>query len=191
MLEQIIHWIQGLSKYEFALLAFIYILFILWLFISSSKSDEKKRNSFFWQRSNYLLAVDKKRFIIEIARWGLTNIDHHGSNLVKNKSINLEVSYYHHKKKYGIYYANQKKIKVYVNAHNKIDDMIDTTLHEVVHHFQYCSDPKNFKKKYDTLLHQCTYEKHPMEIEARSVAAKHVKSCFNYLIQQGYVKKAA
>jgi hypothetical protein len=69
--------------------------------------------------------------------------------------------------------------------------MIDTTLHEIVHHFQYCSDPRNFEKKYKTMLDQCSYEKHPMEIEARKIASKHVKPCFNYLIESGYLKRAA
>jgi len=176
MFEHIFQWLSDLNEVE---IGFVIFFFLILIFPWSKK------------KPSYTMAVDKKQFVGEIVKWGLTNIQHEGANKLKKKSVNLEVSYYRHKKTYGVYYSYQKKIKVYVNAHNKIDEMVDTSLHELIHHFQYCSDPKNFERNYKMLLHQHTYEKHPMEIEARSMASKHVKSCLKHLIENGYVKEAA
>jgi hypothetical protein len=191
MLEQINHWISGLDRFELGLLIYFLGLGILWVLLSDNKANGKKFKSFLWVRPNYLMAVNKKKFVQEVVRWGLTYMKYDGAGKIKNKKVNLEVSYYNHKKKYGVYYSYSNKIKVYVNAHHKIHDVIDTSLHEVVHYLQYCSDPKNFDNKYKSLLDKCTYEKHPMEIEARVIAANHVKPCLNYLIESGYLKKSA
>jgi hypothetical protein len=191
MLEQIDQWISGLSKFELWLLIYFYFLLLIWLWKSDSKLDNKKSGFFFRRSPQYQMAVDKKKFIQEVIRWGLTNMSYEGIEKMKNRSVNLEVSYYKHKKHYGTYYSFNKKIKVYVNTHSKIDELIDSSLHELCHHFQFCTDPKNFETRYKRLLDEYTYEKHPMEIEARSIASKYVKPCFNYLVENGFLKEAA
>lgn len=216
MLEQIDNWIMGLSKFELGLLIYFYILFAIWVW----KSDEKQKPSdldakdkpdpkpftsppvrpeekfelgkpsIFRPQKKYQLTVNKKRFVLEVIRWGLRNIPYDGIGK-KIKSVNFEISYYKHKKNYGVFYSSNKTIKVFVNNHNKIDEFIDTILHEVVHFFQYSADKRNFQTKYKLLLNQFTYVHHPMEIEARKIASQYVNPCFDYLIENGYLTKAA
>jgi hypothetical protein len=176
MFEHIFHWFLNLNEVEIGFVIF----FFLFLIFSWSKKTP-----------TYTMTVDKKQFVGEIVKWGLKNIQHEGANKLKKKSVNLEISYYPHKKRYGVYCSYQNKIKVYVNAHKEIDEMIDSSLHELVHHFQYCADPKNFNKRYKLLLDQYSYDKHPMEKEACSIASIYVKSCLKHLINNGFVKQKA
>jgi hypothetical protein len=149
------------------------------------------RPSIFTPPKNYQLAVNKKRFIVEVIRWGLSNIPYEGLTTRRTKNVNVEISYYKHKKNNGVYSSSEKKIKVYVNTHSKIDELIDSSIHELCHHFQYCADPRNFQSRYKRLLYLHQYRNHPMEIEARNMAAKYVNPCFKYLVEKGYLKSAA
>lgn len=191
MLELIDHWISELSKFEIGLMIYFCILLIIWIWKSDSKYSDSKRKSFFCRTPDYQMVVDKKRFIREVIRWGLINIPYEGMHKIKKRKVYLEISYYKHKKHYGVYCSFNNKIKVYVNNHSKVDELIDSSLHELCHHFQYCTDPKNFQTRYKRLLNEFTYEKHPMEIEARKLAAQYVKPCFQYLVNNGYLKDAA
>jgi hypothetical protein len=215
MLDQIDHWISQLSKFELGLLIYFYILFLIWVWASDEKEkpskpdttgvsnpepetslpilpDEKLvpyKPSIFTPQKYYQITVNKKRFVLEVIRWGLRNIPYEGLTQRRRRAVNLEVSYYKHKKNNGVYCSSQNKIKVYVNTHSKISQLIDSSIHELCHHFQYCADPRNYQTRYNRLM-EYTYAKHPMEIEARNMAAKYVNPCFEYLVQKGYLKKA-
>jgi len=182
------HWISQLSKFELGLLIYFFILLIIWCWKSDNQSGDKKRISLFQSTPEFEMAVDKKRFIHEVIQWGLTNMQYEGIKKGKKRNVNLEISYYKHKKFYGIYCSYNNKIRVYVNAHNNINELIDSALHELCHHYQYCTDPRNFQIRYKKLLDEYTYEKHPMEIEARKIAAAYVKPCFEYLVENGFLK---
>ena len=217
MLEQIDNWIMGLSKFELGLLIYFYILLLLWVGTSDAKkktaqhgnsgesnpkpdnslstvTDEKYvpyKPSIFTPQNYYQLRVNKKRFVIEVIRWGMRNIPYEGLTNKRKRSVHLEISYYQHKKNHGVYCSSDNKIKVYVNTHSKIDELIDSSIHELCHHLQYCADPRNYQTRYKRLLDEYTYAKHPMEIEARNMAAKYVNPCFKYLVEKGYLKKVA
>lgn len=185
MFEQISIWIQELDTFERCLLIYFCVLFLIWFF--SSNHNVESKIPFFKSKPRYELAINKKQFVFEVVQWGLRNLSYEGVDHVR-KTVNVEISYYPHKKMRGTFSSIQKKIKVYVNNHPDIDELIDTTLHEVVHLLQYCADKKNFEKRYTKLLHEKTYAKHPMEMEAVKLAAYYTPSCKKYMIEQGKLR---
>jgi hypothetical protein len=189
MLEQFDYLIPGLSKFELGFLVYFFLLFILWIWKVEANPSNNKGGSFFGRSPEYQMAVNKKRFVEEVVRWSLNHVKYEGIQNNKKKTVNLEISYYKHKKVYGIYSSYGNKIKVYVNAHNKIEEVVDTSIHEFVHWCQFRLDPRNFQSRYKKLMDVYSYEKHPMEIEARTIAAKHVKQCIAYLHSKGFIVK--
>lgn len=186
-MHQIEYWFFNLDPFEKGLLIYFLVLFIIWIWQSGSGNLNEPVFSFFRTKPVYSLAVNKKEFVCEVVRWGLRNISYEGAEQ-KRKAINVEVSYYPHKKLHGFYNSSQSMIRIYVNNHPNVDDLIDTTLHEVVHLLQFCSDKKNFEKRYSTLLSEKSYANHPMEIEARKIASANTSACKKYLIEQGKLR---
>jgi hypothetical protein len=183
-LQSIGQWLDGLDPFEQGLLIYFVILLILWVWKGNESSDEKGDDGNGATKEKYSLAVNKKDFIREVVSWGIRNISYDGVSKKRN-SVELEISYHPHKKLHGVFFSNQKKIRVYVNNHARVKDIVDTSLHEVVHLLQYTADKRNFQKKYNKLLQEKTYAKHPMEIEAVKLAAYYTDHCINYLIEQG------
>ena len=202
MLEQVEKWIDGLALFEKGLIVYFFILFVIWLWTSDEETKEKSnhdsnqkpghRPSYFLSNKpiRYELTVNKKEFIRDVVRWGMRNLNYTGANQQK-KSVNLDISYYMHKKFKGTFNSSNNRIRVYVNNHATIEDIIDTSLHEVVHFLQFCADKKHFQTRYSKLLKGKTYAKHPMEIEAVKIASNYTQDCMNYMIAQGKIKKTA
>jgi len=187
MLEQIINWIDSMSTMERFFFFYFGILLFIWLWKSESSKSDKSSFNLFKPHPKYELAVNKKAFIYEVVRWGMLNLPYEGADQ-KRKSVNIEISNYPHKKLLGTYSSFQNKIKVYVNNHAGIDELIDTILHEVVHQKQKSFYKKNFEKRYSKLLEEKTYAKHPMEIEAVQMATAYTPSCKKYLIEQAKLR---
>lgn len=134
----------------------------------------------------YERRINKKAFVHEVAAWGLSNMVYEGVQ-VKRRGVEIRICYYKNKKIFGDYYAHSNLIRIFVNNSDNLEELIDTVLHEVVHHFQYLSDKRNFSQKYAKLLEEKTYQHHPMEIEARKYAAHYMKHCRDYMLSQGYM----
>ena len=188
MLEQIEVWISTLSTFEKGLLAYFLVLFIIWLFASDKKPNQDANHPTLKNKTKYVLAVNKKDFIREVVRWGISHLYYVGVS-EKRKLVNVEISYHPHKTLKGYFRSSEKKIKVYVNNHMNAEEIIDTSLHEVVHFLQYCADKKNFQTRYSKLLKELTYAKHPMEIEAVKIASSNTKACMKHMIEHGKLKK--
>ena len=150
-----------------------FIASAMWLLSSDSKKLQ--------------LATNKKNFIKKVIEWGLTNINYPGLTS-KNRSVFVEVQYYKHKRKLGEFVPSHNKIKVYVNSHADVKEMVNTAIHELIHHYQFSVDKKHFQTNYTKLLNQLSYKKHPMEIEAREMASQYTDSCIKALEKQGLIK---
>lgn len=185
MLEQIAIWVEGLDTFERCFLVYFGMLFLIWLYCIDR--DTKSGIHLFNSKPQYEIATNKKQFIFEVVQWGLKNLSYKGVDHLK-KTANVEISYYPHKKLRGTFSSIQKKIKVYVNNHPDIDELIDTSLHEVMHLLQYYADKKNYDKRYTKLSYEHTWAKHPMEIEAVKMAATYTLCCKKYMIEQGKLR---
>ena len=186
-MHQIEHWFFNLDPFGKGLFIYFLVLFIIWVWKYANNTLNEPVFSFFKPEPDYELAVNKKEFVCEVVRWGIWNLSYQGADQ-KRKKVNVEVSYYPHKKIHGVFCSSQNKIRIYVNNHPDIDRLIISSLHEVVHLLQWYSDKKNFQNRYYKLLQEKTYEKHPMEIEANKMAAEHTESCRNYLIATGKLR---
>jgi hypothetical protein len=190
-----------MTLFEKGLLLYFFILFILWLWVFNTRGDRKldKRHNLsnvksersnwvnIFKSAKYLPSVNKKEFINAVVSWGIINLSYEGLS-EKRKSVDVEISYYRHKKMKGCFSSHFKKILVYVNNHESVDDLINTALHEVVHFFQYCSDKRNYEKNYYKLLKEKSYSYHPMEIEAVAIAAAYTNDCKKYLVEKGILR---
>jgi hypothetical protein len=78
-----------------------------------------------------------------------------------------------------------KKIRVFVNNHNTIEDLVDTTIHEYVHYLQMPFS--NNIIEYDKFNKKRGYYKNPYEIEARKRAAFYTPKCMKDLKMLSYI----
>ncbi len=188
MFDAVINSVNYFNAIDIFFILYFSILFILWLvkvvFVSKTGVQNAKQNIY----QAYWLSGNKKRFIKEVISWGINNINIQ-SEQKREGAVNYEVSYYRHKTIKGVFFPIQNKIRIYVNNHINIIDLIDSSLHEVVHALQYCADKKGYQKKYTKLLEEHNYASHPMEVEARLLAERNLKPCIEYLYQKGFLVK--
>jgi len=188
MLDYFFKWFNHLDTFEKGLCIYFGFLFLLWTWKIELPKIYKNGKKSFQFYPKYRMSVNKKKFVIEVVKWALMNLEYKG--LIKHKwNVDVEISYYDHKKVHGLFYSGINKIKIFVNNHKRVEDLVDSCIHEVVHYLQFSHDPKNYSKNYKLFLDKMTYQRHPMEIEARTIAASHTKNCMNYLIQKGFITK--
>lgn len=171
-LINILSWISG----SLIILGCLY--FVLELF-------EKFFNNLTSSVSTYQISCSKAKLCRAIISWGLTNISPYN----KNDSVNFSISYYRHKKLMGTFFSTTRHINIYINNHSDVKEIIDTALHEVVHYKQFRLNPKSFNDMYSKHLQEIGYKNHPMEKEARKVAALSTDRCLDYLLTNGLVRK--
>lgn len=188
MINLISSWIDSLSTMEQLFTILVGGILLRWLYKSEGPTPSDILTALFKARSQYKPTLSKKAFVTEVVRWGLGNISYEGATQ-KRKSVQVQVSYYQHKTLKGDYNSFANRIRVFVNAHDDLDELIDTALHEVVHFLQYCADKRNFQSRYTKLLQEKSYEKHPMEVEARKLAAAYLLACKNEFIAKGWITR--
>jgi len=89
----------------------------------------------------------------------------------------------------GTFFSTTRHINIYINNHSDVKEIIDTALHEVVHYKQFRLNPKSFNDMYSKHLQEIGYKNHPMEKEAKKVAALSTDRCLDYLLTNGLVRK--
>ena len=146
MLDAVINSVNYFNAIDVFFILYFSILFILWLVkvVFVSKTGVQNASQSIYQA--YWLSGNKKRFIKEVISWGINNINIQ-SEQKREGAVNYEVSYYRHKTIKGVFFPIQNIIRIYVNNHINVIDLIDSSLHEVVHALQYCADKKGYQKK--------------------------------------------
>ena len=81
----------------------------------------------------------------------------------------IELRYYRNKKRNG-FHLPEGKIIIYTKSHSDVTQLISTTLHEIGHHFQMKTDPKEFNR-YSDYSKKFGYENNPCEVYARQFAS--------------------
>lgn len=97
---------------------------------------------------------------------------------------NFRVRYYQHSSHSGIFTG---EVVVYLKNHGDIPDIVDTTLHEVMHFIQSRSSKEY--RYYDHYTQVHGYWNNPLEIEARAFAEKHCRACLQHLESKGIIKR--
>ena len=97
-----------------------------------------------------------------VKQWGVNNS--------KSTLLNINIDWDPYENN-GEYDFKHNEICIFPKAHKNLRDLVDTVIHEYTHHLQKESTYWKLYKKY-------TYDDHPYEVEANSVAKKYRKECW-------------
>lgn len=97
----------------------------------------------------------------------------------------FKISYYHHKKFFGVY--NDCIITIYVKNATDAASIVGITLHEVCHYIQHQSNMKEYSK-YEYYSLKFGYDENPLEKECREFADKWTQPCLKHLLNKNVVK---
>lgn len=139
-----------------------YILFLIWLY-NQTPTDFKVRD----------LKIPKKRFVLLVLRWCQGNLR------TTTCRYDLKIYYYPNKRYLGQYHSNSKQIIIYINPEMSIESLVDTVIHEYVHHLQFLKN--SVEGDYSKKLVELGYWNNPYEMEARKIAQQNRDKCLNWI----------
>ncbi len=122
------------------------------------------------------LKIGKKKFVILVLQWCMQNIENNQIPLY------LKIIYRKPTKRLGYYQSYNKMVVIYIDDSIDLLELVDTTIHEYIHHLQLPN--KKYEKEYSDKLISHGYENHPMEIEARILAKKYRNQCYDEIISK-------
>ena len=141
-----------------------YILFLIWLF-RERPTDYKVKD----------LKIPKKRFVMAVLHWCTehlgTTTHHH----------DLKIHYYPNSKFGGKFQSFNKQIIIYLYPDLRLEDLVDITIHEYIHHLQFSKT--STEQEYNKKLVEVGYWDNPYEVEARKLAQQHRKECLDWILQ--------
>ena len=149
---------------------FIFSLFLLFCsWVIPSKSSIK----------SYKIPEEKneiKNLVISIIQWAEANI-----KMGKKRKIRplVTISNSRSTKYCGTYNSSNKTIVVYIKNNPNVLTLIDTCIHEYIHHLQLRG--LNDNSRYNKLTRSKGYWENDYEIEARELATKYKYQCFKAL----------
>jgi predicted SprT family Zn-dependent metalloprotease len=180
--KSIASFVKEIKKYA-PVIIIVVLSFVFLTALLSLKIDEKENNTstkFKWFKT-YELNTSKAAYIREVLKWCAKNM-----NDKKVKTLpHLEISYYKHKKNAGVYYSQNKLIRINVNNHNNVLALTDTIIHEYQHHLDMPS--QKHQKEYNELIAAIGYWNNPYEIKARESAKKHREICAKEMCSRGFL----
>ena len=149
---------------------FIFSLFLLFCsWIIPGKSSIK----------SYKIPEEKneiKNLVISIIQWAEANI-----KMGKKRKIRplVTISTSKNTKYCGVYNSSNKTIIVYLKNNQDILTLVDTCIHEYIHHLQLRGINDN--SRYNKLTKSKGYWENDYEIEARELATKYKYQCLKAL----------
>jgi|TARA_B100001093_G_scaffold245981_1_gene235498 hypothetical protein len=128
-----------------------------------------KDTSLKWKRKK-----DIESLVFNVANWCMHNLP---SN---EKLPKVWVDWKRQKRCYGEYDYTDNEIIVYPLIHEKVEDIIDTTIHEWIHFLQ---DNNEIIEKEET--YKFYKSANPIELEAVELAKKYTKKCIKDIYKNG------
>jgi hypothetical protein len=154
----------------------ILITYIIGSCFESSKEVGPKEN-------DYNIKVTKSRFINEVVKWCMNNMDYPTGHKYYPQ---VKICYYKTKRsRFGDYTSNVRIIRIFINNHNTVKELINTIIHEYTHYLDMPTQQE--QKEYNRYLKQKGYFENPYEINARKTADKYTSSCLKEMIRIGFI----
>ena len=122
------------------------------------------------------LKIGKREFVRLGLKWCSAHI-----GTIKHP-YQLKIHYYRHQKFGGRFLFNGKQIVIYVYDDLDVNYLIDTVIHEYIHHLQF--EKKAHEHDYGRKHNEFGFDKNPWEIEARQIAKQKKKECLNWVLGQ-------
>lgn len=151
-----------MDYFKLILILYWVLLGVYYLFFNEEKKFENGRLN---QIENSFPKKDRIELINSILGWCQMNIVPIKKRRIRPK---IEVNMHPNGKILGYYDYPTKTICVYLKLHDNIECLVDTVIHEYVHHIQIRTMIDN--RRYNKLTNQNGYKENEYEIEARSVA---------------------
>ena len=159
----------------------LYMSVLLILYIIGSyfeKSNVKKI-----KKKDYNINVTKSKFVNEVLKWCMKNMDYPTDHKYYPQ---VKICYYKTKRnRFGDYASNTRLIRIFINNHSSVEELIDTIIHEYTH---YLDMPfQKDQKEYNRYLKQKGYYNNPFEINARETADKYTLICLKDMKRKGII----
>jgi hypothetical protein len=154
----------------------ILILYIIELHFESNNEINSKRKY-------YNINATKARFVNEVLRWCMKNMDYPSGHKYYPQ---VKICYYKTKhSRFGDYTSNIRLIRIFINNHTSVEELVDTIIHEYTHYLQMPTQQD--QKEYNRYLKQKGYYKNPFEINARETANKYTSICMKEMKRKGLI----
>lgn len=119
------------------------------------------------------LKIPKTTFVQLVIEWCHSNIDH-TSKTKPNHKVR-----YHQSKVNGEYRSRERLVVVNFNTHQTILEVVETTIHEFIHHTQ---SNRSYDRLYNHYDKEYGYWDNPFEVESRTISDKYKHKCLQDLI---------
>lgn len=159
----------------------LYMSVLLILYIIGSYFE--KSNVTKIKKKDYNINVTKSKFVNEVLKWCMKNMDYPTGHKYYPQ---VKICYYKTKRnRFGDYASNTRLIRIFINNHSSVEELIDTIIHEYTH---YLDMPfQKDQKEYNRYLKQKGYYDNPFEINARETANKYTSICFKEMKRKGLI----
>ena len=159
------------------------VLYVVSLIIEDNQktiSNVKKYNF----KKNYGLNVSKAKFVNTVIDWCKENLQYPKYH---KYYPSVEIKYYINKKKCGDYSSKNRVIRIFINNHESLDELVNTIIHEYTHYLQMQRDIN--QQEYNKYNIKMGYINNPYEIDARKKAQFYTPKCIKDLKNLGYISK--
>ena len=168
-------------KYWSIYMILLGIIFIVGSLIENSNGQFHNKIQYKFKK-NQTINVPKSKFVNIVIDWCKKNLEH--PKYHKYYPM-VEVKYYKYKKASGDYSSSNKIIRIFVNNHQTIEDLVNTCIHEYVHYLQMPYQAN--QEEYNRFNKTNGYLNNPYEVEARERAELYTPQCIKHLIKMGYI----
>ena len=163
----------------------VYMLTLLALYIIGQIIEDFFKSTIQkYTKEKYTLNVTKSRLVKATIEWCKENMEypkHH------KYYPTIEVKYTKNKNTNGDYSSRNRNIRIFVNNHNSIEDLINTCIHEYAHYLQMPKEANQLE--YNKYNKAKGYFNNPYEIDAREKANFYTPKCIEHLYKLGYISK--
>jgi hypothetical protein len=154
----------------------ILILYIIELCFESNNEIKPKKKY-------YNINGTKARFVNEVLNWCMKNMNYPSGHKYYPQ---VKICYYKTKRsRFGDYTSNIRLIRIFINNHTSVEELINTVIHEYTH---YLDMPfQKDQNEYNRYLKQIGYYDNPFEINARETADKYTLICLKDMKRKGLI----
>jgi len=116
--------------------------------------------------------IEPQKLVKMVIEWSKNNIVYGKSRRI---TPSIKINYSKNGKVLGRYSFHSKVIEIYVRKHESLESIVDTIIHEYIHHLQLRNQKDDMK--YDSNSRRIGYYDNPFEVEARELARKYRRQC--------------
>lgn len=159
-----------------AYIVVIYIIYIVGSYFLCTNEES-------FNNCDSYITVSKSKFVNEVVKWCINNMQYPSGHKFYPQ---VKICYYKTKRnRFGDYNSNIRLIRIFINNHCTVEEIINTIIHEYTHYLDMPAHQN--QKEYNRYLKQIGYFDNPYEINARVTADRYTPLCFEDMQRLGFV----